>query len=101
MFFASPKGGLLADHRVLTRFGWFAGHLTLLISVVRYFLSYFTFSYSSSSAKVAYRLAFVAAATTYGIVVYKGHIARGRLQGSPPSIALKLISDENVQYLGR
>ena len=75
-------------------------HLTLLLSVARYILSYITFNSYSSSAQVSYRLAFLSAAATYGIVVYKGHIARGRLQGTPAGIALKLITDENVQYLG-
>lgn len=74
--------------------------MTLLISVFRYTLSYATFNYYSSAAQFTYRLAFLSAAVTYGIVVYKGHIARGRLQGSVPSIVLKLASDENVQYLG-
>lgn len=74
-------------------------HLTLLLSVARYMLSYITFNYYSSSSKFAYRLAFISAAATYGIVVYKGHIARGRLQGAPHAIAMKLIADENVQYL--
>ncbi|KAF7161270.1 hypothetical protein CNMCM5623_006887 [Aspergillus felis] len=74
-------------------------HVTLLISVFRYLLSYVTFNYYSSAAQVTYRLAFIAAAGTYGIVVYKAHIARGRLQGSVPSIVLKLAGDENVQYL--
>ncbi|GFF43369.1 hypothetical protein IFM46972_07182 [Aspergillus udagawae] len=82
------------------QFAWFVGHVTLLISVFRYLLSYVTFNYYSSAAQVTYRLAFIAAAGTYGIVVYKAHIARGRLQGSVPSIALKLAGDENVQYLG-
>lgn len=75
-------------------------HVTLLISVFRYLLSYLTFNYYSSTAQAAYRLAFVSAAATYGIVVYKGHIARGRLQGSAPAIIMKLAGDENVQYLG-
>ncbi|PTU17828.1 hypothetical protein P175DRAFT_0504585 [Aspergillus ochraceoroseus IBT 24754] len=82
------------------QFAWFIGHVTLLISVFRYFLSYITFNYYSNAAQVSYRLAFFSAAATYGIVVYKGHIARGRLQGSVPNIALKLAGDENVQYLG-
>lgn len=76
-------------------------HVTLLVSVFRYLLSYVTFNYYSSTAQVSYRLAFLSAAVTYGIVVYKGHIARGRLQGSVPSIVLKLAGDENVQYLGK
>lgn len=75
--------------------------MTLLISVFRYFLSYITFNYYSASAQIAYRLAFISAAATYGIVVYKAHIARGRLQGAIPGIAVKLLGDENVQYLGK
>ncbi|KAL4782654.1 hypothetical protein BJX76DRAFT_332133 [Aspergillus varians] len=82
------------------QFAWFVGHVTLLGSVFRYLLSYVTFNYYSGAAQVSYRLAFVSAAVTYGIVVYKGHIARGRLQGSLPSVLLKLAGDENVQYLG-
>ena len=42
----------------------------------------------------------MAAAVTYGIVVYKGHIARGRLGGNVPAMITKLAADENVQYLG-
>ncbi|KAL4916528.1 hypothetical protein BDW62DRAFT_186226 [Aspergillus aurantiobrunneus] len=82
------------------QFAWFIGHVTLLGSVFRYLLSYVTFNYYSGAAQVSYRLAFVSAAATYGIVVYKGHIARGRLQGSLPNVLLKLAGDENVQYLG-
>lgn len=87
----------MPDHRQLLT----ARHLTLLLSVSRYLLSYITFHSNSSSARFAYRLAFVSAAVTYGIVVYKAHIARGRLQGPIPNIAIKLINDENVQYLGK
>lgn len=42
----------------------------------------------------------MAAAVTYGIVVYKAYRARmrgGQRQGSP----LALAGDENVQYLGK
>lgn len=74
-------------------------HVTLLLSVFRYSLSCIFFNYYSSSAQIAYRLTFISAAVTYGIVVYKGHFARG-VQGSPLAIVMKLISDENVQYLG-
>lgn len=75
-------------------------HLTLLLSVFRYGLSYIFFNYYSRWAKISYRLAFISAAATYGIVVYKQYIARGKLTGSPLQIAVKLLSDENVQYLG-
>ncbi|KAJ5263624.1 hypothetical protein N7478_011229 [Penicillium angulare] len=81
------------------QFAWFIGHLTLLLSVFRYSLSFIFFNYYSSAARFSYRLAFISAAVTYGIVVYKGHFARG-VQGSVPQIVKKLISDENVQYLG-
>ncbi|KAJ5100301.1 hypothetical protein N7456_006353 [Penicillium angulare] len=81
------------------QFAWFIGHLTLLLSVFRYSLSFIFFNYYSSAARFSYRLAFISAAVTYGIVVYKGHFARG-VQGSVPQIVIKLISDENVQYLG-
>lgn len=73
--------------------------MTLLISVFRYTISFVLFNYYSTWARFSYRLAFVSAAVTYGIVVYKGHFARG-VQGNVPTILTKLISDENVQYLG-
>ena len=81
------------------QFAWFAGHVTLLLASVRYTLSYLTFHASSKWAIFSYRTAFVAAAATYGIVVYKGYRARaksGKGQGSP----VALLGDENVQYLG-
>ncbi|WEW57151.1 Transmembrane nucleoporin [Emydomyces testavorans] len=81
------------------RFGWFVGHLTLVLAVFRYLLSAATFNPSSGMAQASYRFAFVAAAATYGIVIYKSHIARGDLKGSVPAIATKLAGDENVQYL--
>lgn len=77
-----------------------SSHLTLLISVFRYTLSFISFNYYSSAARISYRLAFVSAAVTYGIVVYKGHFARG-VSGNVSQIIVKLISDENVQYFGK
>ncbi|KAG4420239.1 hypothetical protein IFR04_006617 [Cadophora malorum] len=74
-------------------------HLTLLFCIARYGLSYITFNAASRWARFSYRTAFVSAAVTYGIVVYKAFRARSRggakAQGSP----LALASDENVQYL--
>ncbi|KAF1992383.1 hypothetical protein K402DRAFT_320880 [Aulographum hederae CBS 113979] len=80
------------------QFAWFAGHLTLLFCAIRYGMSYITFNFYTKWARFSYRTAFIAAAATYGIVVYKGYRARMRQgkQGSP----LMLIADENVQYLG-
>jgi transmembrane protein 33 len=79
--------------------GWFVGHVTLLIATLRYGLSYMTFRYYSRWAQFSYRTAFVAAAATYGIVVFKGYRARQK-SGKAPSSPVQLIADENVQYLG-
>lgn len=50
-------------------------------------------------ARFSYRFAFVAAATTYGIVVYKTFKARAKAGARNPG-PLGIIADENVQYLG-
>ncbi|PGG95618.1 hypothetical protein AJ79_09954 [Helicocarpus griseus UAMH5409] len=94
-----PLGERLKLLAQTLQFGWFLGHLTLILAVFRYFLSYITFNYYSGMARASYRFAFVSAAATYGIVVYKAYIARGRLGGSIPQTAIKLAGDENVQYL--
>lgn len=75
-------------------------HLTLLFCIARYGLSYITFNYYSRWAKFSYRTAFVSAAVTYGIVVYKAFRARSRPGAKAPPSALALVADENVQYLG-
>ena len=81
------------------QFAWFAGHVTLLACALRYAVSLLFFSYGSATAGFCYRTTFIAAAATYGIVVYKAFRARaraGKAQGSPLAVA----ADENVQYLG-
>ncbi|KAI1974091.1 hypothetical protein LOZ33_000648 [Ophidiomyces ophidiicola] len=88
------KGSLEA-----AEFGWFVGHLCLVLAVFRYLLSVLTFNSGSGMAQASYRFAFIAAAATYGIVVYKAHVTRGDLKGSVPAIVMKLGADENVQYL--
>lgn len=73
--------------------------MTLLLCTLRYGLSYLTFHFYSRWARFSYRTAFVAAAATYGIVVFKAYRAKmksGKPQGSPLAYA----GDENVQYLG-
>ena len=84
----------------LRRFGWFVGHVTLLLCSIRYGLSYITFNFYSRFARFSYRTAFVAAAATYGIVVYKAFRARQRGGSRQQGGALALVADENVQYLG-
>ncbi|CCF43197.1 endoplasmic reticulum protein [Colletotrichum higginsianum] len=81
------------------QFAWFAGHLSLIFSVVRYGLSYFTFNYYSRVARFSYRLTFLSAALTYGIVVYKTLRARSKAGAKAPTSPLALAADENVQYL--
>jgi len=75
--------------------------LTLLFCALRYGLSYVTFNFYSASARFSYRTAFVAAAATYGIVVFKAYRARMRAGSKPQGGALALLGDENVQYLGK
>ncbi|KAK5710318.1 Transmembrane nucleoporin [Elasticomyces elasticus] len=77
---------------------WFSGHVVLLLTSFRYLFSYITLNYYSRWAQFSYRTAFVAAAVTYGIVVFKAFRAKqksGKGMGSPVQMA----TDENVQYL--
>ncbi|KAK4632403.1 Nucleoporin POM33 [Fulvia fulva] len=80
------------------QFAWFVGHVTLLLCTLRYGLSYIFLKYYSRWAQFSYRTAFIAAAATYGIVVFKGYRARAK-SGKQPSSPLALVTDENVQYL--
>lgn len=92
-----PLGQRLAALAQTLQFAWFAGHVALLLATLRYSLSYITFNYYSRWASFSYRVAFLSACVTYGIVVYKAYRARMRTgkQGGPVALA----TDENVQYL--
>ncbi|KAL8929270.1 MAG: hypothetical protein Q9208_001353 [Pyrenodesmia sp. 3 TL-2023] len=94
-----PLGQRLMHLAQTLQFGWFVGHLTLLFCSFRYGLSYIFFKSYSRWARFSYRTAFVAAAATYGIVVYKAFRARARSGGRQQPGALALLGDENVQYL--
>jgi len=99
-----PSASLPLTQRLLAlaqtlQFAWFIGHLTLLFCIARYGLSYITFNYYSRWAQFSYRTAFISAAVTYGIVVYKAFRARSRAGTKSQGGALSLIADENVQYL--
>lgn len=99
-----PSASLPLQQRLLQlaqtlQFAWFVGHLTLLFCISRYGLSYVTFNFYSRWARFSYRTAFVSAAVTYGIVVYKAFRARSRPGAKAPSSPLSLAADENVQYL--
>lgn len=79
--------------------GWFIGHLVLILTTTRYFLSWIWMNYYSRMAQFSYRTSFIAAAVTYGIVVYKTQRARAKTGNRAPNGAIGLLSDENVQYL--
>lgn len=92
-----PLGQRLAALAQTLQFAWFAGHVTLLLTTFRYSLSYITFNYYSKWAAFSYRVAFLSACVTYGIVVYKAY--RARLRANKQGGVLSLAADENVQYL--
>jgi len=99
-----PSGSLPLTQRLLAlgqtlQFAWFVGHVTLLFCIARYGLSYITFNYYSRWARFSYRTAFISAAVTYGIVVYKAFRARSRAGSRAQGGVLQLVTDENVQYL--
>ncbi|KAI0204972.1 hypothetical protein F4808DRAFT_412799 [Astrocystis sublimbata] len=81
------------------QFAWFSGHLVLILCIIRYAFSYISFNYYSGMARFTYRLSFIAAALTYGIVVYKTWRARQKVGAKNTGGAIGILSDENVQYL--
>ncbi|KAI0161072.1 hypothetical protein GGR52DRAFT_158257 [Hypoxylon sp. FL1284] len=99
-----PSANLPLGERMLAlaktlQFAWFSGHLVLLLCIVQYSIAFLTFNSASRWARFNYRTAFVSAAMTYGIVVYKTWRARQKV-GAKNIGALGLLADENVQYLG-
>ncbi|KAL3953948.1 hypothetical protein ACCO45_011904 [Purpureocillium lilacinum] len=74
-------------------------HLTLILSTIRYAFSWLRMNYYGGMAQFSYRTSFVAAAVTYGIVVYKTQRARAKSGSKMPGGIVGLLSDENVQYL--
>jgi hypothetical protein len=74
-------------------------HLTLILATLRYGFSWLRMNYYGSMAQFSYRTSFVAAAVTYGIVVYKTQRARAKTNTKMPGGVIGLLSDENVQYL--
>lgn len=81
------------------QFGWFAGHFVLILCTIRYGFSWIRFNYYGTMAQFSYRTAFVAAAATYGIVVYKTFRARLRSGAKNLNSPITILGDENVQYL--
>lgn len=80
-------------------FLFFSRHMTLIMATVRYGFSWLRMNYYGRMAQISYRTSFVAAAVTYGIVVYKSQRARAKTNNKMPGGVIGLLSDENVQYL--
>ncbi|KAK3353313.1 hypothetical protein B0T25DRAFT_208028 [Lasiosphaeria hispida] len=93
-----PLGQRLTRLVQTLQFAWFAGHATLIFCIIRYSFSYLRMNYYSGLAQFCYRLTFVSAGATYGIVVYKTFRARQKTGAKQPS-PLGYLSDENIQYL--
>jgi hypothetical protein len=94
-----PLPQRLAKLAQTLQFAWFVGHLTLIVSTFRYSLSWLRMNYYSGMAKFSYRLTFIAAALTYGIVVYKTWRARQKTGAKQTGGAIGYLADENIQYL--
>ncbi|POR37715.1 Pore membrane protein of 33 kDa [Tolypocladium paradoxum] len=99
-----PNASLPLQERLLAlaktlQFAWFVGHLTLILATIRYGFSWLRMNYYGGMAQFSYRTSFVAAAVTYGIVVYKTQRARAKTNTRMPGGVIGLLSDENVQYL--
>lgn len=73
--------------------------MTLILTTIRYGFSWLRMNYYGGMAKFSYRTSFLAAALTYGIVVYKTQRARAKTGNKIPGGVVGLLSDENVQYL--
>ncbi|GAO19031.1 uncharacterized protein UV8b_01045 [Ustilaginoidea virens] len=99
-----PNASMPLQERLLQlaktlQFAWFIGHMTLILTTVRYAFSWMRINYYSGVAKFSYRTSFLAAAVTYGIVVYKTQRARAKTGNKMPGGVVGLLSDENMQYL--
>jgi hypothetical protein len=101
---APPSTDLPLKERLIAlaqtlQFAWFAGHVLMIASTIRYSLSLVRFNMYGGMARFSYRLSFIAAAATYGIVVYKSWRSRVKAGTKPPGGAIGYLADENVQYL--
>ncbi|KAK3306748.1 uncharacterized protein B0T15DRAFT_151455 [Chaetomium strumarium] len=81
------------------QFSWFMGHAALLLCVFRYSFSWLRMNYYGGMAQFCYRFAFISAAATYAIVVYKTWRARQKTGAKQPGGVVGYLADENVQYL--
>ncbi|GAO46443.1 hypothetical protein G7K_0674-t1 [Saitoella complicata NRRL Y-17804] len=86
----------LAKH---PQFTWWIGHVLVLVCSIRYFLSLLTLSLSPpTSSSLSYRLAFIGAITTYGVVLYKTYV--NKIQTLDINFIGRLLRDDNALYFG-
>ena len=78
-----------------------SSHVLMIATTVRYSLSLLRFNMYGGMARFSYRLSFVAAAVTYGIVVYKGWRSRAKMGAKQPTGMVGYLADENIQYLSK
>ena len=82
---------------------WFFRHLTLFLSTIYYTIAVVRFKAVSGVAGFSYRLGFLSAAVTHGIVVcnaYRVKVQKGAA-GKLQQRVLSLVRDENVLYAGK
>jgi transmembrane protein 33 len=53
------------------QFAWWVGHVIIVLSTVFHAICWFQFSYNTKIAVFWYRLAFIGAVGSYGVVVHK------------------------------
>ncbi|KAI8064378.1 hypothetical protein BC940DRAFT_96284 [Gongronella butleri] len=72
------------------QFSWFVGHILTLVGTLFYAISLVTFHPSAKPYKIAY----LGASVSYGVVIYKTHGFE-----ASQTYAQRLMQDENFQYL--
>jgi hypothetical protein len=77
----SPSGGIPPQHQTIQQrlqgviqhqqFVWWVGHVIIVLSTFLHALYWFRFNYNAKMAVFWYRLAFLGAVGSYGVVVHK------------------------------
>ncbi|KKA27080.1 hypothetical protein TD95_001149 [Thielaviopsis punctulata] len=74
-------------------------HVLLIVNTLLYVFQFVKFNTNGGFARFTYRVAFLSAIVTYGIVVYKSIMSRQKQGSHAPTSLGALVGDENVQYL--
>jgi len=82
------------------QFFWWVGHVIIVISTIFHFLYWFRFNYNTKMALFWYRLAFLGAVGSYGVVVHKMFFRAGFREATrQEGLFYRLYLDENAEYL--